>query len=369
MRHATDPTLAARQRRAAALLPGAALLSLLSCGPRSATSEVEFLVPVSVTEVRTDSLEDRVMTTGTLRAVEVVTLATQAPGTLRYGRHPDGRRVAEGDRLEAGFVLAEIQGEEAKLAARTEATERRYQAALREYESSKTLFEEGLINEMEFRQAESRLAEARLEWERSLLTEKRTQLTSPFEAIVLQLGRQKEEPPAADGQLVEAGFVVAKLAPLRRLACDIALVGPDVSRVRPGQLVRLRHYAWPDRTFSGRISRLAPSVDPQTRAFLAEAAVDNPEGLLRPGMFVEATIVVDRRENVPVVPREAVTERAGSPVAFVVEGQRVKQRRLVLGLGDDEIVEVREGLKPGERVVVRGVETLTDDARVRVSGG
>ena len=79
-------------------------------------------------------------------------------------------------------------------------------------------------------------------------------------------------------------------------------------------------------------------------------------------------MIAERRENVPVVPREAVTERGGRKVVFVLKGQRVERREVALGLGDDEIVEIKSGLEAGERIVVRGLETLTDGTRVRVSG-
>ncbi len=83
-------------------------------------------------------------------------------------------------------------------------------------------------------------------------------------------------------------------------------------------------------------------------------------------MFVEVTLVIEQRVGVAVVPREAVDERGGKRVVFVVNGQRVAQREVALGLGDDEIVEVAGGVEVGERVVVRGLETLTDNQRVRV---
>ena len=85
-------------------------------------------------------------------------------------------------------------------------------------------------------------------------------------------------------------------------------------------------------------------------------------------MFVEVTLIVERREEVPVAPRDAVTERGGRKVIFVLKGQRVERRSVVLGLGDDDIIEVRQGVEPGERIVVRGLETLTDNQRVNVSG-
>ena len=69
-----------------------------------------------------------------------------------------------------------------------------------------------------------------------------------------------------------------------------------------------------------------------------------------------------------MIPREAVTQRAGTRVVFVLRGQEVARRNVVLGLGDDDVVEVRQGLEPGEQIVVKGLETLTDGTRVRVTG-
>ena len=95
--------------------------------------------------------------------------------------------------------------------------------------------------------------------------------------------------------------------------------------------------------------------------------IDNAEYRLRPGMFVEVTLIGERRENVAVVPRSAVTDRGGRRVVFVLASQRVVMREVTLGLGDDAFVEVRRGLETGERVVVRGLETLTDQMLVRVT--
>jgi multidrug efflux pump subunit AcrA (membrane-fusion protein) len=85
-------------------------------------------------------------------------------------------------------------------------------------------------------------------------------------------------------------------------------------------------------------------------------------------MFVEVTLIADRRESVPIVPRAAVSDRGGAKVVFVLQGQKVSRREVLLGLGDDDIVEIRQGLAAGERVVVKGLETLTEGTPVRVTG-
>jgi len=350
-------------------LIGAGLaLAAMACAPPPDRQEVEFRVPVTVREVETGDVEDRVVATGTLRAPETISLRADTGGVLRVARVSNGRRLAEGDRVEAGQLLAEITGEEVRLAAAADARLQRYEAARRDYDSKKELHDDGLISAETLRPFETALADAQLEWERSRLTQDRSRLITPISGVVLRLARDEQNRPLADGQLIVQGSELAQVAPTSSLVADVDLIGQDLARVRERLTARVRHSAWGDIRFDGIVIRLAPSLDPTTRTLRAEVAVENPRGELRPGMFVEVTIIAERRTEVPVIPREAVTERGGRKVVFVLEGQKVSRRDVVLGLGDDDVVEIRAGLEPGERVVVRGIETLQDDQRVRVSG-
>jgi membrane fusion protein (multidrug efflux system) len=342
--------------------------AIVGCTPPQDEQAIEFRVPVFAREVGTDTVEDRIVATGTLRAPETVALRADTAGALVIARHESGRRLAEGDRVNAGQAIAEITGEEVRIAARSDATYQRYRSALRDYESKKALFDQGLLSEQEFRQVTTALADAKIEWERSRLMEERSMLVTPISGVILHLARDESGQPLADGQLVQQGYEVAEVAPTGSLIADVDLVGPDVARVRDGLPCRVRHHAWEDEPFEGLVLRLSPTLDPVTRTLRAEVSVENRGGRLRPGMFVEVTMIADRREDVPVVPREALAERGGRKVVFVVRGQRVSRREVVPGLGDDEIVEIRQGLEPGERIVVRGLETLTDGTRVQVSG-
>ena len=343
-------------------------LMLVGCGSRQTGEQIEFHVPVSVRTIATGTVEDRVVVTGTVQAPEVISLRADTSGVLRAWRDEAGRRLVEGDRVEIGQLIAEITGEDVRIAARSEATLQRYESAQVDYESKKQLFESGLMSAQEFRPVESELAEAKLEWERSQLTETRSRLVTPISGIVLKMLRDEQGRPMADGQLVAQGTEVAQIAPTRHLVAEVDLLGPDLARVRPGMPARVRHNAWADHVFEGELMRLAPTLDSLTRTLRADVAVDNPDGKLRPGMFVEVTLVAERREEVPVLPRDSVTERGGVKVVFVLNGTRVARREVVLGLGDDELVEVRNGVEVGERVVVRGMETLIDGTRVRITG-
>jgi RND family efflux transporter MFP subunit len=345
-----------------------AAASIVACTPPPSDQEIEFRVPVFVREVGTDTVEDRIVATGSLRATETVALRADTAGALMIARDAAGRRLTEGSRVKAGQTIAEITGEEVRIAARTEATTQRYESALRDWESKQKLYEDGLLSEQEFRQVTTTLADARLELQQSRLTEHRSKLVTPISGVILHLGRDEQGQPLADGQLVTQGYEVAQVAPTGNLIAEVDLVGPDVARVREGLTCRIRHHAWEEESFDGRVLRLAPTLDPVTRTLRAEVSVNNRESRLRPGMFVEVTMIAERREDVPVIPREALAERGGRKVVFVLRGQKVNRREVVAGLGDDEIVEIRSGVEAGERIVVRGLETLTDGTRVQVSG-
>jgi membrane fusion protein (multidrug efflux system) len=343
-------------------------MAATACSGSVASETVEFRIPVEVGEVSTDTVEDRIVTTGTLRPRERVALSAETTGFLLLARDGAGARLVEGSVLAEGQLVAEITGEDARLAAGLEARRRQLASTEEELKSRRQLFEQGIVAREEVRRAEVAYEDALLAFDQSRRTDSKTRMTTPIAGVVLELARDETGLPVADGQMVNPGFVVARIAPIDRLIADIDLVGPELARVRPGQPVQIRHYAFEGIAMNGTILRLSPAMDPQTHTFRAEVDVDNSRRLLRPGMFVETSIIAERRNDVSVAPREAITERAGRSVVFVVDGQRAVLRNVSLGLGDDERVEIRDGVEPGERIVVRGLETLTDGTRVRVVG-
>jgi membrane fusion protein (multidrug efflux system) len=352
-------------------VPGAALtatlaLSLLAgCAPQAADQTVEFRVPVSVEEVGTATIEDRIVTTGTVRTRELVTLNVLDTGLLEIAEGASGR-LAEGDVVGAGDEIARIVGEDVRIAARLAAARQSYEAARSDLEANRSLLDQGLINQAVVDGKQSAFEDAKLEYERARRTEDRNRLITPIDGVILKIARDGDGQLLANGQLVTPGQTVAQVAPLDPLIADVDLVGEDIAAVRVGLEARVRYHAWEDRVFAGRVLRLAPTVDQKTRALRAEVEIDNHDRQLRPGMFVEVTLIGERRENVTVIPRRALTERGGRRVAFVLRGQRVARQDVTLGLGDDQLVEVRDGIVPGDRVVVRGLETLTDQMFVRV---
>ena len=357
-----------RRRGPGALLMLAAAV-VASCGGPAGDVDVEFRIPVEAVAVASGTVEELVVATGTLRTRELVRLMIETPGHLQVARD-GGQRLAEGSQVDAGQTIARVTGEDARLHARLESTRRSLESAQAQLQRRQELHAARLASEEELQQAEERLENSRYEYERSLLNAAKATLATPIGGTILTLARDAtpNRQPLADGQLVAAGFVVAEVAPLDELIADIDLIGPELARVHPGLEARIRHYAFEDVAMTGEVIRLSPTMDPVKRTFRAEVAVGNEAKLLRPGMFVEVTVVVEQRADVNVVPRQSVAQRGGKNVVFLLDGQRVARRDVSLGLGDDAQVQVLDGLALGDRIVARGLETLTDGTRVRILG-
>ena len=137
------------------------------------------------------------------------------------------------------------------------------------------------------------------------------------------------------------------------------------ARAALGEVVRVKVEAYPDRTFAGRVSKVSPVVDPSTRSSLIEAKLDNSSGKLRSGMFGEVTLITGSRSGVLAVPKDALTDGSGSAV-FVIENGKAYKREVELGLQSDRFLEIRKGVRPGEKVAVFGLYGLKDGSSVEV---
>lgn len=340
-------------------------ISFLGCQQKNKSEMVEFKVPVSVEDVVLQDIQDLVIATGTVRAPEVITLNVEIDGTLEIIKGKKGR-LAEGDEVKAGTLIARITGEDVRLTANVEMNKNKLGIAEKNLNAAKLMFEKKYLSVSEYGRYQSLYEDARHDYETSRHSEFISNLRSPMDGVILTLAREKGQ-PMANGQLVKRGQMIAQIASLKSLVVDVDIVGKNITQVRPDLPAKASYHAWDGREFDGHVIRLSPTINEKTRALRAEVEISNDEGLLRPGMFVEVAIIVEKREQVVTIPRYSLTQRGGRRVAFVVNGERVEQRNLELGLDDGKFVEVRKGLKVGEKVVVLGLETLSDQMPVRIT--
>lgn len=177
------------------------------------------------------------------------------------------------------------------------------------------------------------------------------------------------EKMVVQGTAVQPGMKLMRIEDHSKMWLDAQVYEDQFSLVRMGQTVKAAVDGMPGKTFSGTITFISPHLDHMTRTFTVRAILDNPDFALRPGMYATADIVTQPLDDVLQIPREAVIDTGTRQIVFVVAGQgHFDPRHVRMGIvGDDDRVQIVEGLAPGEIVATSGqflmdVESRTTEA-------
>ncbi|HXF81998.1 MAG TPA: efflux RND transporter periplasmic adaptor subunit, partial [bacterium] len=212
-----------------------------------------------------------------------------------------------------------------------------------------------------YRQAHSRLEQARLVLEQAERVLAESTIRAPVGG---QVGKRLVE----RGQAITPATILFRIIDVDPAVITVPVIERDLGRVAVGVPVTVRTEAWPGQTFAGRVRAISPTLSPLTRTAEARIEVANADGHLRPGMFANVEILLDRRENVVAVPVDAVLERPEGPTVFVVTDRTARARIVQRGLSDGALVEITAGLAAGELVAIAGHRTLRDGAPVVLPG-
>lgn len=360
--------------------------------------------PVAVTPVHKDSVRRSVDVVGTLAAVDQVTVSSETDGKVR-------RILADlGDRVRAGQVLIELDNERqqysleqqqaalARALAQYGATDPQHLPeiertpdvqkakadlvqATQSFDRASELFKRTLISQQSLDDAKTALESKKAGYDAALQTARNlrasiqaseatmklasrqlrdTEIRAPFDGFV-------ERRLVNLGELVKAPMpvmAIVRLDPLKVTAEMPEKMAPWITAGRP---LELHVDAYPNRAFSGKVTRISPAVNTSTRAFAFEALVPNPDALLKPGTFARVHVESDKVDEVLTLPYAAMQYRYGVNRVFVVSGDRLAMRELQVGDRMGERIEIVSGVKEGERVAVTDVDSLNDGDRVSVT--
>ena len=167
------------------------------------------------------------------------------------------------------------------------------------------------------------------------------------------------------GEFVSPQQKVVTIVRTNPLRIRIDIPEQAISEVRVGQSVSVATSAWPDKNFSGRIARIAPSVTSTSRTLTVEAEVDNADGALKPGQFATVRILQSRATPAIMVPARAVLTDSGVSRVYVIKEGHAEQRLVQLGQTDGDLVEVKSGVAADEQIATSNVEQLSDGMAVR----
>jgi membrane fusion protein (multidrug efflux system) len=324
------------------LLISLGLLSFFSPAEGQQAEQKEKPVPVIVKEAKIDRFVDYVEALGTLRANETVDITATVTDTVTAIHFDDGRRVNAGD------ILVEMtHTEEHALLdeARSTLKEARIQ-----YERVKPLVERGAAarSQLDQQQRDYNTAGARYRAIESRLQD--LLIVAPFSGVV---GLRN----ISVGALIEPGDIITTLDDDSIMKLDFTVPAIHLATLKIGLPIQARAPSFSDRTFPGEVSAINSRIDQSTRSIVARAILPNPDRLLKPGLLMNVRLLNNPRDVV-VIPEEALIPTGQENHVLVVDQYVdpvvVERRKVKIGARRPGEVEIVEGLKAGEGVVIHG---------------
>lgn len=321
------------------------LLGLLTCPAFAANPPL-----VEVAEPQRALVRDELVTFGSLRSDESVTLRPEVDGRLARLHFREGEAVKAGDllvSLDDAIARAELDQARANL----DLAEKSYQRAQMLYKrgASNAQAQDEALSQQQAARASLALAQARLD---------KTQLRAPYDGV---LGLRQVSP----GDYLSAGQDIVNLEVLDPLKVDFRIPQKAVAQVQLGQTVEISVDAYPGERFQGCIAALNPRLDEVGRSQAIRAEIANADRRLKPGQFVKVSVILAERPDALLIPEEAVIPVGRQLyVAVVVDG---KVARLPVRIGQRQRgrAEVVEGLAGDEQVITAGWQKAAPGQEVR----
>ncbi|MGB2715492.1 MAG: efflux RND transporter periplasmic adaptor subunit, partial [Vicinamibacterales bacterium] len=290
-----------------------------------------------------------------------VTVSTDLPGTIDRILFESGQFVRQGE------VLAQLdtRQERAQLAA----IETQRDLARLNYARMKDLLNERVISQAEYDRAVTDQKHSDAQVAEIQTTIERKTIRAPFTGV---LGIRQ----ANRGQYLGAGDPIVLLQSLNPIYVNFGVPQQEAANLRAGRTVRLTVNEFSGFEAAGRITAIDAIVDESTRNVQVQATVPNPDGKLRPGMFVQTEVALGEGRNVIALPAPAISYAPYGDSVFVVadlknpNGQSyrgVRQQFVKLGGSRGDQVAIVEGINPGDEVVTSGVFKLRNGAAVQIN--
>lgn len=319
---------------------------------------------VEVAAITTATITEIAEAVGTLRAFESVQLTAKTAGIVDKILFEEGQNVSAGQelvQLDAAERQADLEAARAAIntaRAQKSETQQKYERALALRRAGAGT--EALVADLQLQlrtvettvvaaEARERAAAARLD---------DNVIRAPFAGRV---GLRS----ISVGALLDSRVVVTTLDDVSRMRLDFSVPETYIARIAIGAGIDAQTLAYPDRRFPGKVAVIDTRIDPVTRSAKLTAIIENPDRLLKPGMFMNVSLKVAVREGAIVAPEEAIVAEGPRQIAFVVKDGKVERRVVQIGQRQEGKVEVTEGLKAGDIIVVRGVQRVRNGLPVQ----
>jgi RND family efflux transporter MFP subunit len=237
------------------------------------------------------------------------------------------------------------------------------------FDRAQKLAPSGIVSQQELQQATAALASAEAQ---------QTSAQAQTGALATRLGETRIESPLDGvvsvrrldpGALVgpPGGGAILTVVKLDTMRVFVTVTERAISGVAVGKDAHVELDALPGKSITGKVVRVAPTLDPATRTLDAEVQLPNADGVLRAGMFGRGAIIIEVHPHMPVVPASAMQVTEGKSFVFVVQGDRVHRRAIQTGVDTGSWLEVKSGVGEGDEIVTAGIDGLSDGGQVRIT--
>jgi membrane fusion protein (multidrug efflux system) len=343
---ATPP--ARRLTRAAAL---AALVALAGCGGGKADkAKKDFPVPVEMATVEAKDLRETLSLVGTLQANESVILKAEIEGQIASIHFDEGEHVTPGKLL--------IQLDDTEMSAELREAEAELAWARGEFGRRQNLFGQKVVSERDLDRARADLDRNAAHAETLKARLAKTRITAPFGGI---MGARRVSP----GDVLSASTELVNIESIDPLKLDFEVPERYIPLLAVNQTLNLRVTAFPDRRFPGIVYFIDPRVSSADRSVPVKARVQNPEEVLRPGMYANVELVVQEKPRAVTIPEQALIPQGDQQFVFRVKKDgAVELVPVRTGIRSAGSVEILDGLVPGDRVVSAGHQKIGPGSHV-----
>jgi membrane fusion protein (multidrug efflux system) len=312
----------------------------------------ERVPPVRVMPLKSCTVEDRLVLTGGVLPWEDILVSAESGGKI------DSIRVKEGDRVAAGQELVRVDTrllnahlDQARAQEKLASQELRRVQSLADKGVATTQASDKVAADSEMAAANLRVVEIQLE---------KSVVSAPIPGIVDRLFKDESE-------FVDTGMPLVRLVQMDKVKVSVGVPEREVVNFSQGAPAIVTLDAIEGREFNGTIHKIATTADPSTLTFVTEIAVDNPDGVIKPGMVARVRLVRRVCPDSVMVPIFSVMTVENQRFVMVEDSGVARVRPIEIGIIQDDVVQAASGLKPGDRLIVSGQRELVEGDPVQVT--
>jgi len=340
----------------AVALSSSALISGCGVGEASVADadDIEAATPVPVettTPVRADIY-------ATYAASASIFSDADAPVTARVAGEVVELAVEEGDRVEAGQILARLDGERLRL--EMLAANANLKRAKKEYQRNIDLHARGLVSAAMFEGLKFDLASLTATYDLKRLNYDYSNIRATISGVV-------SSREIKSGQNLSVGQVAFRITETSELMAYLQIPQAELTKFDVGYAATVKVASMPQVDFAATIVRISPTIDTRNGTFRATAIIDNTAGDLAPGMFGRFTIAYEKHANALIIPAHALLDEDDETTVYVVRNGEVVRRKVQIGIENSGQVEILGGLQDDDQIVVVGHSGLRDGSKVLAS--